>query len=239
MRYLVKISYDGSGFFGSQKQKDKRTILGTFDKILTKIFNENIKSIGCSRTDKGVHANEFYFHFDSSKEKDKKKLKISLNKLIPKDIFVDEIFIIKEDLHARHSVKEKEYVYLINLGKYNPCMANYVYQYNRDFDLIKLKKALKLLSGEHDFKSFTSGKYDNYIRNVDITFKVKNNILIIKFVSSGFLRYMIRNIVGLLLDINDGKVNLKNIDNIFKLKNRQLIGKPAFPGGLYLNKITY
>ena len=159
--------------------------------------------------------------------------------LFLQSIYVDDVLVVRDEFHARYSVKKKEYVYLINLGKYNPCMVNYVFQYNKGFDLIKLRKAIKLLSGTHDFESFTSGKYDDYVRNVDISFIVKNNILIIKFVSSGFLRYMIRNIVGLLLDLNEGKVNLNDITDIFELKNRSSIGKPAFPGGLYLNRVIY
>lgn len=239
MRYLVKICYDGSTFYGSQRQNDKVTIMGIFDRCLSKIFDKEIKCVGCSRTDRGVHANEFYFHFDSSKAKDVLIIRNSLNKLLPPSIYVDDIFVVRDEFHARYNVKKKEYVYLINLGKYNPCMVNYAFQYNKGFDLTKLRKAIKLLSGTHDFASFTSGKYDDYIRNVDISFVVKNNILIIKFVSSVFLRYMIRNIVGLLLDLNEDKVNLKDITNIFESKNRSSIGKPAFPGGLYLNRVVY
>ena len=239
MRYLVKICYDGSVFYGSQRQSDKVTVLGVFDSVLSKLFDENIKCVGCSRTDRGVHANEFYFHFDSSKVKDVLVVKNSLNKLLLSSIYVDDVSVVRDGFHARYGVKKKEYVYLINLGKYNPCMVNYVFQYNKDFDLVKLRKAIKLLSGKHDFKSFTSGEYDDYLRDVNISFVVKNNILIIKFVSSGFLRYMIRNIVGLLIDINDGKIDLKSVCDIFELKNRSIIGKPAFPGGLYLNKVVY
>ena len=239
MRYLVKICYDGSSFYGSQRQSDKNTVLGNFDEVLSKIFNETIKCIGCSRTDKGVHANEFYFHFDSLKVKDLSTLKNSLNRLLPCSLYIDDIIIVSDEFHARYSVKKKEYIYLINVGKYNPCMVNYVFQYNKTLDLVKLRKAIKKLSGKHNFMSFTSGKYDDYERNVKISFVVRGNILIIKFVSSGFLRYMIRNIVGLLLDINDGKLSLKDIDDIFASKNRSSIGKPAFPGGLYLNKVIY
>lgn len=239
MRYLVKICYDGSAFYGSQRQNDKVTVMGIFDRCLSKVFDEEVKCVGCSRTDRGVHANEFYFHFDSSKVKDVLVIRNSLNKLLPSSIYVDDVFVVNDEFHARYSVKKKEYIYLINLGKYNPCMVNYVFQYNKGFDLIKLRKAIKLLSGTHDFESFTSGKYDDYVRNVDISFVVKNNILIIKFVSFGFLRYMIRNIVGLLLDLNEGKVNLNDITDIFELKNRSSIGKPAFPGGLYLNRVIY
>lgn len=239
MRYLVKICYDGSAFYGSQRQNDKVTVMGSFDKCLSKVFDEKIKCVGCSRTDRGVHANEFYFHFDSSKVKDVLVIRNGLNKLLPSSIYIDDVLVVRNEFHARYSVKKKEYVYLINLGKYNPCMVNYVFQYNKGFDLIKLRKAIKLLSGTHNFKSFTSGKYDDYVRNIDISFVVKNNILIIKFVSSGFLRYMIRNIVGLLLDLNEGKVNLNDITDIFELKNRSSIGKPAFPGGLYLNRVIY
>lgn len=238
MRYLFKICYSGVDFFGSQKQKCKRTVLGLFENVLSKLFDEDIKCVGCSRTDRGVHANEYYFHFDSDKVKDLDLLKNSLNKLIDDDVFVDDIFSVSDEVHARYSVKEKEYIYMINMGKYNPCMCNFVLQYNKKFDLIKLRSAIRLISGEHDFQSFTSGEYDSYIRNISISFVVKNNILILKFKSSGFLRYMIRNIVGLLIDINENRVSL-SINEIFQTKNRSILGKPASPCGLYLNKVKY
>ena len=114
MRYLVNIKYDGSNFNGFQIQKNDRTIQGEITKVLNKILNDEIKIVGCSRTDAGVHANDFYFHFDSLKDLDIQKLKHSLNSLLPDDIYVKNVKLVNDEFHARYSVKDKEYKYVIN-----------------------------------------------------------------------------------------------------------------------------
>ena len=103
-----------------------------------------------------------------------------------------------------------------------------------------LDSFVKYMSGKHNFRSFTSDKdKDNYERDVIIDYKVSNKVLYLRFYSTGFLRYMIRNIVGLLLEINDGKKELSDIKYIFDSKSRCSLGKPAEPCGLYLNKVEY
>lgn len=241
MRYLCEISYDGYLFYGFQRQKDKRTVCSLVEEVLRKVLNENILIVGASRTDRGVHANSFYFHFDCEKVLDTEKLKVSLNKLISNDIYFKNITIVNEDFHARYSVKSKEYVYVINMGEYNPTRRNYELEYNKKINIKLLKKASKYLVGEHDFKSFTSDSMGkNTIRRVNyIKFKKNKELLIISIEANGFLKYMIRNIIGLFLEINENKKTPIMTKEILESKDRTKLGIKAPSSGLYLNKIKY
>lgn len=241
MRYLCEISYDGYLFYGFQRQKDKRTVCSLVEEVLRKVLNENILIVGASRTDRGVHANSFYFHFDCEKVLDTEKLKASLNKLISNDIYFKNITIVNEDFHARYSVKSKEYIYVINMGEYNPTRRNYELEYNKKINIKLLKKASKYLVGEHDFKSFTSDSMGkNTVRKVNyIKFKKNKNLLIISIEANGFLKYMIRNIIGLFLEINENKKTPIMTKEILESKDRTKLGIKAPSSGLYLNKIKY
>lgn len=241
MRYLCEISYDGYLFYGFQRQKDKRTVCSLVEEVLRKVLNENILITGASRTDRGVHANSFYFHFDCEKVLDTEKLKVSLNKLISNDIYFKNITTVNEDFHARYSVKSKEYIYVINMGEYNPTRRNYELEYNKKINIKLLKKASKYLVGEHDFKSFTSDSMGkNTVRRVNyIKFKKNKELLIISIEANGFLKYMIRNIIGLFLEINENKKTPIMTKEILESKDRTKLGIKAPSSGLYLNKIKY
>lgn len=241
MRYKVCISYDGFNYYGFQKQKDKCSIQSEIERVLSKIFNESINVIGCSRTDKGVHASVFYFHFDSDKTRSVDKLKISMNKLLNKDIYVRSIEITDIDFHARYSVKSKEYVYLINMGEYNPISRNYVYQYNKSIDVSKLESSASYLIGKHNFKSFTSDdERKDYTRTIYyIKFSIDKDILKISICGDGFLKYMVRNIVGLFIDVNEGLKSVSDISLILSSMDRTKLGKRIESCGLYLNEVNY
>ncbi len=239
MRYLVNLSYDGSKFYGYQIQKGKKTVEGELEKVLSKIFNKKINTIGASRTDKDVHALSQYCHFDADKM-DLNRLAHSMNSMLDESIYIKKILKVDDKFHSRFSVIKKEYIYKINMGEYNPIEKDYVLQYNKKINKKLLDEFIFKMSGIHNFRSFTSDKdKDNYQRDLVLTYKIQNNILYLTFKSSGFLRYMIRNIVGLLLDINDNKKNISDIDKIFQSENRCSCGKCASGCGLYLKDIYY
>ena len=240
MRYLINMSYKGTRFYGYQIQNDDITIEGEVERVLSKIFNRSVNTIASSRTDKGVHAYNQYCHFDIDKEINTNSLKTSMNKLIDDDIYIKDITKVSDDFHSRYSVKSKEYIYKINMGEYNPIEKDIILQYNKYIDEVLIKDFISLMSGKHDFKSFTSDKdKDSYERDLLMDYKVENDILYLYFKSSGFLRYMIRNIVGLLLEINSGKKELSDIKYIFDSKDRCTLGVCAPSNGLYLNKVEY
>lgn len=242
MRYLMTFSYDGTNYNGYQKQPNKNTIQNQIEHALLKITNSNITIHSSGRTDSKVHAINQYAHFDLEKNFEPNKLKKALNSLINNDIYIKKIIPVNNDFHARFDVKEKEYVYKINLGEYNPLERNYVYQYNKNLNIDNMEKAIKYLEGTHNFKSFTKTdlKKEDYIRTIYEIKIIKNNdILSIIFRGNGFLRYMVRNIVGTLIEIGENKRKIEDIIHIIESENRILAGKTAKPEGLYLNDVKY
>ncbi len=237
----MTFSYDGTLYSGYQKQNDKSSIQEEIERVLSKIFNEKTKISSSGRTDSGVHALNQTAHFDTSKKIDVDKLRHSINSLMKKDIYIKKIKKVSNNFHARYNVKKKEYIYKINIGEYNPIQRNYVYQYNKYLDIESMKKAINLFLGEHDFKSFSTDTLDKdtirTIYNVKIT-KNKNEITI-SFIGNGFLRYMVRNMVGLLIEIGSGKREYNCVTNILEAKDRTKSGIKAPSCGLYLKSVKY
>ncbi len=246
MRYLMTFAYDGTNYKGYQKQPKAKTIQEEIEKVLGKVQGEKKVDIHASgRTDAHVHALAQKAHFDLENEVDCDKLKHSLNSLLPGDIYVKEIEQVPDTFHARYHVKAKEYIYRMNLGEYDPIERNYVYQYNRRLDVVEMERALKYLEGEHDFKSFTKAdeEQDDYVRRIVQTSIVRDaknvNKITISFLGTGFLRYMVRNIVGTLIEIGEGKRKSEDIIEILNAKDRQAAGMTANPEGLYLKDVFY
>ena len=242
MRYLMKFSYDGSGFNGYQKQNNLRTVQGLIEEALFSLIGKEINIQASGRTDKGVHALEQYAHFDIDKEYKLYNLKKYLNNYFEGEIYVQDIKIVDDNFHARYNVKEKKYCYYINMGEYNPILRNCVYQYGKKLDVDLMKEAIKCLIGEHDFRAFVTGEKekDNCVRIIyNIEFEVVNDILKITFVGNGFLRKMIRNIVGALILIGNGDKSVNYIKEILLAKERVGNLKCAFAGGLYLEEVNY
>lgn len=242
MRYLMTFSYDGTNFSGYQIQNNKRTIEEEIEKQLTKInHNENIKIIASGRTDAHVHALSQKAHFDMDNISGY-DLKLKLNKMLPQDIYIKNIEKVDKNFHARYNSKEKEYIYKINLGEYNPLEVNYVYQYNKDLNIKNMIEVSEILKGTHDFTSFTasSGKKENMVRTItNITFNMENNILIISFKGNGFLRYQVRNMVSILVEAGENKKTKEEVREILDSKDRKNASKTFSPVGLYLKEVKY
>lgn len=246
MRYLITFSYDGSKYSGYQKQNDKVTIQGKLEDVLTNINGgKKVYVIASGRTDAGVHALNQKAHFDLDVKISLNGLKKGMNSLLPDDIYVKSVCNVLDDFHARYNVKAKEYVYKINVGEYDPIMKNYIYQYNNRLDFVEMERALNYLEGTHDFKSFTSGDdvRDNYVRTIIQTSIVRDvkdvNIIKISFLGTGFMRYMVRNIVGTLIQIGAGKYKSTDIMDILEAHDRRKAGMCAPACGLYLKDVYY
>jgi len=246
MRYLIKFSYDGSNFSGYQKQPKERTIQGELERALKEINNnKKVEVVASGRTDAKVHALNQKAHFDLEKTIDESKLKKALNSLLPEDIHVKEVLKTTETFHARYNAKGKEYMYVINMGEYNPLERNYTLQYNQKLDVVAIERAMKYLEGTHSFKSFTKNdeEKDDYVRTLSQTNLIRDlkdvNRITLLFVGTGFLRYMVRNIVGTLIEIGEGKRRSEDIIDILKQEDRNAAGKTAAPEGLYLRNVFY
>lgn len=241
MRYLMNISYDGSNFYGFQKQPNKKTIQGEIEKAIKRSFNQDLIIHGAGRTDAKVHAIDQYAHFDMKLNINTERMKKALNKELQPYIYIKSITIVDEQFHARYNVVEKEYQYLINVGEYNPLQTNYCLQHNQELNIQKMESSVKCLIGMHDFKSFATNQLEkeNHIRNIfDIKIEQKENQIVLTFRGNGFLKHMIRNIVGCLIDIGSEKKDISYLENILNEKTPRL-SKTAPGEGLYLTKIKY
>ncbi len=242
MRYLAIIEYVGTNYAGWQIQKDEVTIQAEVEKVLSKILNTPTKVYASGRTDAGVHALGQTFHFDTIKKLDLDKFTYSVNSLLPSDMRVINIVEKREDFHARYSVKSKRYDYLINTSEYNPFERDLVYQFQRKLDLNKIKEALDALVGEHCFKNFTSKLEDdsNYVRKIyEASLTTEGDVIRISFVGSGFMRYMMRMIVGCLIEIGLGKMSVMELKIYLVETHRKIVPYKAPACGLYLMEVTY
>ena len=246
MRYLITFSYDGSEFAGYQKQPRKRTIQGVFEEALKEINDNKAVSLCASgRTDAGVHALNQKAHFDLNVKITPDKLYRALNSLLPDDIYVRKVDSVSDNFHARFNAIGKEYIYKINMGEYNPIERNYVFQYCHKLDIVAMERAISYFEGEHNFKSFTKANDEivDYVRKISQTSIVRDsknlNMLVITFVGTGFMRYMVRNMVGLLIEIGEGKRKPEDVMEILKQENRIFAGKTAPACGLYLRNVFY
>lgn len=243
MRFLIKFSYDGSNYCGFQIQPNKSTIQEKMEKALKKV-NNNIETsiVATGRTDKGVHALAQYGHVDLNIDITEKNLKRALNSNLPDDIYVIETKIVDDNFHARYDVKLKEYKYYINIGEYNPIEKKYTFQYNYDLDINSMRKAIEYFKGTHDFRAFVTEnkEKENCVRTITkAEIEKEKNKIIITFEGTGFLRYQVRNMVGILIRVGENKISPEDVEKILESKDRTKSGKTAPAEGLYLTRINY
>jgi len=246
MRYLITMSYDGSKYNGYQKQPKGKTIQNELEKVLLVINNGQPVEINASgRTDAKVHAIAQKAHFDLTITITPDKLQLAMNSLLPGDIYIRQVECVTEAFHARYNVKAKEYIYKINMGEYDPILKDYIYQHNRKLDVVEMERALKYFEGEHDFKSFSKAdeeksNFNRTIVQATMFRDVKNvNQIVISFLGTGFLRHMVRNMVGILIEVGEGKRKSEEIIAILEAKDRRKAGYTANPEGLYLKDVFY
>ena len=181
-------------------------------------------------------------HFDLDITITDYKLKRAFNSLLPEDIHVIYVEKVSPSFHARYMAASKEYVYTMNIGEYNPIERNYIYQYNREIDIDKMKEAISFFQGTHDFRAFISSedKRENTTRKITVAdIIVNNNIIKFKFIANGFMKYQVRNMVGVLLEIGENKKNIEDIKKLLLRKDRKIAIKTAPPEGLCLMAVNY
>ncbi|MFV0424438.1 MAG: tRNA pseudouridine(38-40) synthase TruA [Bacilli bacterium] len=243
MRYKIVFAYDGSLFNGFQIQDGGRTVQMEIEKALHKVTKEQVTIHASGRTDTGVHAKGQVAHFDVDFDISAIDMKNALNSTLPDDIYIRLCNRVSTEFHSRYGAKSKEYEYLINVGEYNPLLRNYVLQYCRELDVTKMQEAVKYLVGEHDFSSFVTGLGETDKDAFRTIYKAQVNIkgsrISIVLHGSGFLRYMVRGIVGTLIDVGRGKLNPEDMVSILEKKDRTAAGPNADACGLYLSNVYY
>jgi len=234
------ISYDGTKFQGSQKQPNGLSVEDTLLKAFRQI-NIDTKIVLSGRTDKDVHATGQVFNCQLPYYwSDLKKLKKIFNKHLPPSISVKSIQKVQDDFHARFHAKKRVYRYLITSNKTTVFNSSYI-SYHKYIDEERIKCAIKLFEGVHDFEFFHKKGSDkkNTIREIFSTnFYKYKDIYVFKFCANSYLRSQIRLMVGILLHISDGKLTIKDLENQLNKKEYKF-KMPASPYGLYLTKVYY
>ena len=241
-RYFVEISYDGTPFFGWQRQNGQLSVQEAIEREIQKLFSgQEIPIVGCGRTDAGVHAQQYFFHVDFETEINPIQLSYKLNSMLPTAISVQSIIQVDPLMHARFSATKRTYRYFIHQQK-NPFLAGKSTYFPKELDINKMQQACGFLLGTKDFSSFAKVHTDvkTHICRVDAArWFAENGQLVFEISANRFLRNMVRSIVGTLLDIGTGKIELTDLPFIIEQKNRSAASQSVAACGLYLWKIEY
>ncbi len=243
MRALLRISYLGTNYHGWQVQPNGITVQEVLQNALESVYKTRPALTGCSRTDAGVHAKEFYCHYDVDMIIPEKGVIAALNSVLPDDIAVKGCEYVADDFHARYSAKGKNYVYKIyNSQIPDPFLADRSWIISRSLNINSMNEFATGLIGTQDFVAFSaSGRtVENTVRTLtECKVSRENDIITISVSADGFLYNMVRIIVGTLVDVSDGKIAVDSAADILKSKNRSTAGFTAPAHGLYLNKVLY
>ena len=247
MKYFAKIKYLGTNFHGFQVQPDKRTVQGEVCRALAEALGVSCKVTGCSRTDAGVHANEFCLTVEAEGATvPPEKLPLAVARFLPNDLSLFYAEEASADFHPRYDVKEKEYLYrIINRPVFDPFEFGRAWFYPRQIDekrIALMNEGAKKIIGKRDFSSFMSEGSDteDTVRNVtSLTVQKQGDLIEIRIRADGFLYNMVRIIVGTLTEAAFGRFTPDDIEKIIEAKDRRLAGMTAPPEGLYLNRVFY
>ena len=239
----LKLAYDGTNYHGWQVQKNAVTIQQKLQDSLEVVFKNRPDVVGCSRTDAGVHANEFVVNFKTDSNIPCHNLIRAINAYLPQDIGVFDCSEVDLSFHARYNATGKEYIYKIyNNDTRDPFLNRYslFYPYKLNIDL--MNEAAAFLLGTHDFYSFCAA--DSHVKDTTRTLGLLNvtrsdNIVILKVHGNGFLYNMVRILTGTLLYVAQGKISPQDIPEILQSRDRTKAGPTVPPNGLFLNKVFY
>lgn len=247
MKYFAKIKYLGTGFCGFQVQPCKRTVQAELAKAVSLATASQCKITGCSRTDAGVHANEFCVTLEcDSATVPPEKLPVAVARFLPNDLSLYYAAACEDGFHPRYDVKSKEYLYRIrNERIYDPFDFGRAWFFPRLLDeraIEEMRRAASALVGTHDFSAFMSAGSDttDTVRTVFyVDVSKQGSEIDIKICANGFLYNMVRIIVGTLVEVGTGNKKASDVTEILLSKDRKRAGATAPPEGLYLNRVNY
>lgn len=236
------MAYHGGNYHGWQVQENAHTVQAEMEEKLSVMLGKQVSVTGCGRTDTGVHAREFYAHFDLVKPlKDPGDLAFRMNAFLPGDIAVFDIFPVTHDMHARFSAINRTYRYYISREK-DPFYRELQFEYTSTLDLEAMQEASRLLLGEKDFTSFSklhTQTATNICTIKEAFWTAEGHRLIFAISADRFLRNMVRAIVGTLMEIGKGKIKPEDMKKIIAAKDRSQAGFSVPAKGLFLEKVEY
>lgn len=248
-RYFIELAYNGTAYHGWQLQPNAITVQECLDKALSIYFRQTVNTLGCGRTDTGVHARQFFAHFNLQfpntldflgNDEMQKKIP-GINSLLPYDISVKRIFIVNDDAHARFDAVERSYKYHIHFYK-DPFKLNRSWLLKGELDVNLMNDAAKLLLNYTDFSCFSKSHTQTFTNNCKITeahTSLEDDGLVFSISADRFLRNMVRAIVGTLIRIGKKEISLSDFKDIIESKNRSKAGQSVPACGLYLVSVKY
>jgi tRNA pseudouridine38-40 synthase len=242
-KYFIQLSYKGTNYHGWQIQPNASSVQEVLTKSFSTILRENIEITGAGRTDTGVHASYFITHFSTNAEnlQSDNKFLFKINSILPKDIAIHNIKLVKQDAHARFDASSRTYHYFIHTKK-DPFLLDSSYFLPKDLNIDLMNKACDILFNYTDFTSFSKLHTDVKTNNCKITeafWSQEEHKIKFTITADRFLRNMVRAIVGTTIDVGLGKLSLDDFIQIIESKNRSEAGVSVPAQGLFLTNITY
>lgn len=244
-RYIVRLAYNGKAYHGWQRQPEAITVQQVIEHCLRLLIDKKIVVIGAGRTDTGVHASDFYLHFDTSREiknsEEAEKLIFKINRFLPNDIVVYSIFNAHPDFHARFCATAREYKYYISKIK-DPFTLDFSHIIMGALDVEAMNVACKILYEYSDFSCFSKSHTQTKTNNCNIInalWEESGGKLIFTIEADRFLRNMVRAIVGTMLEVGRGKIKPEDLHTIIQSKERGKAGTSAPAQGLFLTRVSY
>jgi len=244
-RYFIQLAYDGTDFHGWQTQPNATTVQELLDDALTVVLREPIETTGCGRTDTGVHARDFYAHFDSqslvSGQLSLVKVVESVNAILPYTIAVKRIILVQLEAHARFDATSRSYEYHVHFNK-DPFKINHSWQLRDKPDIALMNAAARIIMEHTDFSCFSKSNTQTFTNNCKITraeWIYSEHCLVFHITADRFLRNMVRAIVGTLMLVGRKEILPEDVRAIIESKNRSNAGTSVPACGLYLTEIKY
>jgi tRNA pseudouridine38-40 synthase len=241
----LTIQYEGTNYHGWQRQKNSLSIQEVIEEKLALLTKSKITLYGSGRTDAGVHALFQVANFISNTKIPPDSIKMALNSLLPDDIKILMVECVPPEFHSRYSVKRKSYEYrILNIRETDVFLRRYTWHIREALDLIEMRKCLSLIVGIHDFSSFRASGSANINPEREM-FRAEllnqDQIGIIRFIfeAKGFLRHMVRNLIGTIVDVGRGKITSIDFKDILEAHDRKRAGAMAPAQGLFLKMVEY
>ena len=240
MRYFIHLSYNGKNYCGWQRQPHSLSVQEELEKAMSLLLREPIALVGAGRTDSGVHARNYFAHFDYTPPLPH-NLVNKLNSFLPKEIAIKDIFSVSDSAHARFDATSRTYQYVISLEK-NPFLYEQSYYLFQSLDISLMNEACKILFEFNDFQCFSKSNTDvkTYICELkEAHWRQEEGLLIFRITADRFLRNMVRAIVGTMIEVGNKKISLTEFRSIIESKNRSKAGFSVPGNALFLEEITY